>query len=179
MTTIELSTIIPSTTISAARVTMFSSIPAIYITATETNVLSGMVMAATMAERRGKSTIITTMMIIMATKRSRRKLVTLRLTTFGLSAMRVTFTSAGSSFLRKSLSTLSTSLPYCTTLLPGVISIEISIHGWPSCSMRLAIGSYSRTTWATSLTLATLPVTGSEKIIWLAISSSVFSIAST
>ena len=37
------------------------------------------------------------------------------------------------------------------------------------------IGSYSRTTRATSRTRATLPVAGSENMIWLAISSSLFS----
>ena len=79
--------------------------------ATETNVLSGMVMAATMAERRGKSIIMTRMMTTIEMSRSRRKSLTLMLTTFGLSAMRVTFTSSGSSFCRKSLSTRSTSLP--------------------------------------------------------------------
>ena len=127
----------------------------------------------------GNSTIITRIMISIDISRSRRKSLTLKATTLGLSAMRVTFTSSGSSFWRKSFSTLSTSWPYCTTLLPGVISIDSNTQGWPSCSIRLDIGSYSRTTRATSLTRATLPVTGSEKIIWLAISSSLFSWAST
>ena len=98
MTTMLLSTIIPNTTIIAASVTMFSSIPIIYMIDTLTNVLSGMVMAATMAERNGKSTIMTRMMINMAMSRSRTKSRMLLLTTFGLSAIRVTFTSSGSSF---------------------------------------------------------------------------------
>ena len=98
MTTIELSTIIPSTTMRAARVTIFSSMPIIYMIDTETNVLRGMVTAATMAERMGKSTIMTRMMMIMAMIRSRRKEVTLSDTTLGLSAIRVIFTSLGSSF---------------------------------------------------------------------------------
>ena len=124
MTTIELSTIIPNTTINAANVTMLSSIPTMYMIDTDTNVLSGMVIAATMAERIGNNTIITRMMITIEIRRSRKKSLTLVLTTFGLSAMRVTLTSEGNSFSRKSFSTLSTSLPYCTTLLPGVISID-------------------------------------------------------
>ena len=174
-----LSTTIPNTTMSAAKVTIFSSMPAIYIMDTETKVVNGMVMAATMAERKGNNTIITRMMINMEMSRSRRKSLTLIATTFGLSAIRVTFTSSGSSFKRNSSRTLSTSCPYCTTLLPGVISIDSSTQGWPSCSIRLDIGSYSLTTRATSLTRATLPLTGSLKIIWLAISSSDFSWAST
>ena len=108
MTTIELSTIIPNTTISAASVTMFSSIPIIYITATLTKVLSGIVMAATIAERMGNSTIITKIIISIDISRSRRKSLTLVATTLGLSAMRVTFTSSGSSSCRKSFNTLST-----------------------------------------------------------------------
>ena len=91
---------------------MFSSMPIIYMIATETKVLSGMVIAATMADRRGKSTIITRMMIAIEISRSRRNDVTLSVTTFGLSAMRVTFTSSGSSSAAKLLSTRSTSLPY-------------------------------------------------------------------
>ena len=175
----ELSTIIPSTTIIAARVTIFSSMPTMYMMATDTNVLSGMVIAATMAERSGKSTIITRMIIIIEIIRSRRKDVMLTDTTLGLSAMRVTLTSSGSSFSRNSSSTRSTSLPYCMTLFPGLISMERSTQGRPFCSIRLAIGSYSRTTRAISFTRTTLPLTGSLKIIWLAISSSLFSTVST
>ena len=111
MTTMELSTIIPNTTMSAANVTMFSSIPAIYIMATETNVLSGMVTAATMADRKGNSTIITRMMTAIEMSRSRRNELTLMATTLGLSAIRVMVTSSGSSSSRNCCSTLSTSLP--------------------------------------------------------------------
>ena len=113
----------------AASVTIFSSMPAIYMMATETKVLSGMVMAATMAERRGKSTIMTRMMMAMDMSRSRRKELTLIATTLGLSAIRVMVTSSGRSSARKASSTWSTSLPYCTTLLPGVISMESSTQG--------------------------------------------------
>ena len=112
MTTMELSTIIPNTTMSAASVTMLSSMPIIYMIATETKVLRGMVMAATMADRRGKSTIITRMMMTIEMSRSRRNDVMLSVTTFGLSAIRVTLTSLGSSSAAKLLSTRSTSLPY-------------------------------------------------------------------
>ena len=99
------------------------------------NVLSGMVMAATMAERRGKSTIMTRMMISMEMSRSRRNSLTLVFTTLGWSAMRVSFTSAGSSVERNSSSIWSTSLPYWTMLLPGVISSESSTQRLPSCSI--------------------------------------------
>ena len=100
-----LSTTIPNTTMRAAKVTMFSSMPIIYIMDTEMKVLNGIVMAATMAERKGNSTIITRMMMNMEMSKSRRKSLTLRLTTLGWSAMRVVVTSSGSSFSRKSLST--------------------------------------------------------------------------
>ena len=105
MMTMELSTIIPSTMISAASVTMFSSMFARYIMATEEKVLSGMVMAATMAERKGKSIIITRMMMSIDSSRSRRKSLTLSATTLGLSAMRVSVTSSGSTSVRNSSST--------------------------------------------------------------------------
>ena len=95
-----LSTIIPMTTINAAKVTMFSSIPTIYIMATETKVLSGMVIAATIAERNGKSIIILRMMISIEIIKSRKKSPTLLATIFGLSAIRVMVTSSGSSFSR-------------------------------------------------------------------------------
>ena len=130
-----LSTTIPNTTISAASVTMFSSMPAINMTDTLMNVLSGMVMAATMAERNGKRTIITRMIMAIEMSKSRRKSLTLVPTTFGWSAMRVILTSSGNSDWLNSLITLSTSLPYCTILLPGVISNDKSMQGCPSCSM--------------------------------------------
>ena len=135
MTTIELSTTIPSTTIRAASVTVLSSMPAAYITATEINVLSGTVMAATMALLMGNSTIITRMIINIEMSRSRRKSLTLSPTTFGWSAMRVSVTSSGSSVALYSFSTLSTSLPYCTILLPGFISSESRMQRCPSCSI--------------------------------------------
>ena len=100
MTTMLLSTIIPKTTMSAASVTMFSSMPTIYMMETLTKVLSGMVMDATMAERMGNSTIMTRMMMTIEMMRSRRNELTLSATTFGLSAIRVILTSAGNSFAR-------------------------------------------------------------------------------
>ena len=125
----ELSTTIPITTIKAASVTIFSSIPAIYIMATDMNVLSGIVMAATIAERRGKRTIITRMITAIEMSRSLRKSRTLLPTTLGWSAILVIITSSGSSSLRKSDITLSTSFPYSTMLLPRFISIESNMHG--------------------------------------------------
>ena len=75
---------------------MFNSMPIIYMIATEIKVLNGMVIAATMAERRGNSTIITRMIITIDISRSRRKSRTLVSTTFGWSAIRVMVTSSGS-----------------------------------------------------------------------------------
>ena len=75
------------------------------------NVLNGMVMAATIAERNGKSIIITKMIIAMEINRSRKNELTLSPTTFGWSAIRVITTSSGNSLFRYSSNTLSTSLP--------------------------------------------------------------------
>lgn len=62
----------PSTTTSAARVTVLSGMPHKYMTPTEMKVESGIVTAATTADRSGKSSIMTRMMMAMATNRSRR-----------------------------------------------------------------------------------------------------------
>ena len=68
-----LSTIIPSTTMRQASVMVFSGIPQAYMMPVEVKVLSGMVRAATMALRRGKSIIITSTMITIEMMRSRMK----------------------------------------------------------------------------------------------------------
>ena len=126
MTTIELSTIMPRTTISAAKVTVLSGMPHRYITPTDMKVDNGMVMAATSAERNGKSSIITAMMMAIETKRSRRNEWTESPTTLAWSAMRSTETSSGSTSSMNCRSTSSTSSPYSTMLLPACISIESS-----------------------------------------------------
>ena len=95
ITTMELSTIIPSTTIRLASVIMLSSIPAAYMIPVEMNVERGMVIAATTAERSGKSMTITNIMISMDNIRSRKKSCTEMATTSGWSVMRLIWTSSG------------------------------------------------------------------------------------
>ena len=106
-----LSTIIPITTIRAANVTILSSIPDTYIIATEINVLNGIVIAATIAERNGKRIIITIMIMSIERSKSLRKSLMLLDTTSGLSAILVICTSFGSSLSLKSFKTFSTSFP--------------------------------------------------------------------
>ena len=125
----------PSTTISAASVTVLSGMPHRYMTPTEINVESGMVMAATMAERSGKRSIITAIMMAIATNRSRRKPRTESPTTLAWSAMRCTSTSAGNSSSMKACSTSSTSRPYSTMLNPARISIDSRTQRWPLLRM--------------------------------------------
>ena len=106
-----------------------------YMIPTEMKVDSGMVMAATMADRNGKRSIITRMMMAMATNRSRRNECTESPTTLAWSAMRCTLTSAGSSAAMNSCSTSSTSRPYCTMLKPAFISIDSMTQRWPLLRM--------------------------------------------
>ena len=82
MMTMESSTIIPSTTISAARVTVLSGMPHKYMIPTEIKVAKGIVIAATSAERNGNKIIITRIMIIMAMINSCRNEETESPTTF-------------------------------------------------------------------------------------------------
>ena len=63
----------PSTTMRHASVMVFNGMSMAYMMPTEMNVLSGMVMAATMALLRGKRIIITSTMMAMEMTRSRRK----------------------------------------------------------------------------------------------------------
>ena len=111
MTTMLLSTIMPSTTISEASVMMFSGMPKMYMMPTLMNVESGMVMAATMALRKGKSSIMTRMMTAIDSIRLMRKSLTLASTTLGWSVMRSTSTSAGRYSWRNCSITLLTSSP--------------------------------------------------------------------
>ena len=64
--TIELSTIIPSVTISAANVTVFSSMPKAKKSPKEMKMEIGMVLAATNATRMGSSNITTPTTAMMA-----------------------------------------------------------------------------------------------------------------
>ena len=121
----------PSTTTSAASVTVFSGMPQRYIMPTDMKVDIGIVSAATMADRSGKRSIITTMMMAMATNRSRRNECTESPPTLAWSAMRCTLTSAGSSSSMKACSTSSTSRPYSTMLFPACISSDSSTQRWP------------------------------------------------
>ena len=124
MTTMLLSTIMPSTTMRHARVMMFSSMPMAYMIPVLTKVDRGMVRAATMALRMGKSTIITATMMTMEMSRSRRKSLTLVPTTSGWSVMRRICTSSGRQSWRNWSSISSTSSPNMTMLLPLSISSD-------------------------------------------------------
>ena len=135
MTTMLLSTIMPSTTMRQARVMMFSSMPKAYIMPVLTKVDRGMVRAATMALFNGKSTIITATMMSMEMMRSRRKSLTLVPTTSGWSVMRRIVTSSGRQSWRNWFSTTSTSLPNCTMLCPLSISSERMTQRLPLDSM--------------------------------------------
>ena len=119
-----LSTIMPSTTMRHARVMMFSSMPMAYMIPVLTKVDRGMVRAATMALRMGKSTIITATMMTMEMSRSRRKSLTLVPTTSGWSVMRRICTSSGRQSWRNWSSISSTSSPNMTMLLPLSISSD-------------------------------------------------------
>ena len=126
----ELSTIIPNTTINAASVTVFSGMPVTYITPIEIKILIGMDVAATTAERKGNRIIITRITMMIETKRSRMKEVTDSFTTFGWSAIRRIETLSGNSSWKEA-STSSTCLPYSTILFPSLISMERMIAFFP------------------------------------------------
>ena len=119
----ESSTIIPKTAISAARVTVLSSIPATYITAIVAAVQIGTPELAIRAERIGKRRSITIMTTIIEIKRSLRKSHTDCLTTFGWSVILVSLTLSGRVW-ENSSSTLSTFLPKEMMLFSGRIDTE-------------------------------------------------------
>ena len=126
----ELSTIMPNTTIKAASVTVFSGMPQAYMTPIEIKTLIGMEVAATNAERNGNNTIITKITTTMDTNKSRTKELTESPTTFGWSAIRRIETLSGRS-RSKARSTSSTSFPYRTILWPSRISMERMIAFLP------------------------------------------------
>ncbi len=76
MITIELSTIIPKTTIKAAKVTVFSSIPINLNIPIDMNTVIGIVDAATSATLIGSKSITTITTATIAIKSSPKKLVT-------------------------------------------------------------------------------------------------------
>ena len=123
----ELSTIIPSVTIRAARVTVFSSMPNVANMPIDMNMVTGMVDAAIRATRNGSRSITTMITAITAITNSCRKLVTLSSTTLLWSVMRSMLTSDGSSCLKSSI-TLFTSLPISTMLQPFFISMLSNTH---------------------------------------------------
>ena len=126
----ESSTIIPSTTIRAARETVFRHIPKRYIQARAIAVQTGTPEDAMSAERMGKSRSITRITTSIDISKSLRKDQTESPTTFGWSVMRETFRLSGASDI-KSASTLSTSFPNATILLSGRISMESTRAVWP------------------------------------------------
>ena len=117
----ELSTIMPNTTIKAASVTVFSGMPQAYMTPIEIKTLIGMEVAAT---------IITKITTTMDTNKSRTKELTESPTTFGWSAIRRIETLSGRS-RSKACNTSSTSFPYRTILWPSRISMERMIAFLP------------------------------------------------
>ena len=90
-----LSTTIPSTTISPAKVMVLSGIPHKYITPTEQKVERGTMAPATNAVRHGKRMSITRMMIIIDSNRFFKKSFTERSTTWLWSVMHWMVTSSG------------------------------------------------------------------------------------
>ena len=127
ITTTESSTIIPSTAISAARVTVFSSNPRKYMMPSVAAMQIGTDVELTSAVRSGKSSNMTTITTRMASIRSRRNDRTERSTTCGWSVMRWIWMS-GVSVFSYSANTFSTFLPNSTTLFPLLISSESTIQ---------------------------------------------------
>ena len=126
----ESSTIIPSTTIRAARVTVFRSRPTRYITATATAVHTGTPELAMRADLSGKSISITKITTSMEMTRSRRKENTESSTTFGWLVIWLTLTLSGSS-ARNASRVAPSSFPKATILFSGSISTEMIMVPWP------------------------------------------------
>ena len=125
MTITESSTIMPSTKISAARVTVFSSMPVIYISPMQIAMHTGTPVQATRAVRNGKSRSITAMTTRIEISISRRNERTESSTTFGWSVTRCRRMSGGNCS-EASSSTFCTVSPNATILLPGSISMLMS-----------------------------------------------------
>ena len=124
MVMMESSTIIPSTTIRPASVTVFSPIPVRYMTARAIAVHTGTPELAISAERIGESMSITRITTNIEISRSLRKENTEFLTSFGWSVMRVSVTLSGMS-CSNSARTLSSFLPKATMSLSERISTEM------------------------------------------------------
>ena len=130
MLIMESSTIIPNTTIMAAKVTVFNSILNKYINATQHAVQIGRPVLATRAVLIGKSIIITNITTAMEMNKSRRNEVTDLDTTCGWSVIRYMCTLSGKSSSNFS-NTFSTFLPKETILLPFRISTDITMAFLP------------------------------------------------
>ena len=131
MVMMESSTIMPSTTISAASVTMLTCMPVIYMTASAAAVQTGTPELAISAERIGKRSSITSTTTSMAISRSRMKFITDWWTTLGWSVIRLSRTDAGA-VAENASSTRSTSCPKSTMLLSGSITTLSTSAAWPS-----------------------------------------------
>ena len=105
----------PRTTISAAKVTVFNSMPNRYMMAQAAAIQTGTEVDETKAVRKGKRKSITMMTMMMASMRSFRKERTDLLTTTGWAVMRCTLMSGGAVDRKVSISLL-TSSPKATTL---------------------------------------------------------------
>ena len=118
MVMMESSTIIPKTTINAARVTVFNGMPATNMIATATAVQTGTPDDAMRAGLRGKSMSMTRMTTMIDIIKSLRKLSTATYTIFGWSVTRVRCTLEGSSFWND-FRTFSTLYPKFTISRPS------------------------------------------------------------
>ncbi len=139
----------PSVTMRAARVTVFSSMPKAWYRPSDVNMVMGMVDAATNATRIGSRSITTRTTATIAMTISCRKLMTLSPTTLLWSVMRLMLTSCGSVCWNFSIA-WSIALPISTTFSPFFISTLRSRHFLPLLVMRLSASGYSRLTVAMS-----------------------------
>ena len=133
ITMTESSTTIPNTTISAARVTVFNSIPKRYMIPIVMAMQTGKPVELTRAVRNGKRTSMTAMTMSTETTRSLRNDRTLLSTTRGWSVILCIWTSGGN--VARICSNISSTLaPNATMLLPDCISILSSRQSPTPCS---------------------------------------------
>ena len=121
----ESSTIIPSTTMSAAKVTVFRSMPIRYMMAMAMEVQIGTPELAISADFNGKRISMTSMTTIIAMTRSLTKAHTDVSTTLGWSEILVIVTLSGR-LSENSDTILSISFPKVTMLFPERISIDMT-----------------------------------------------------
>ena len=152
----ESSTIMPSTTISAASDTVFSGMSVRNIIASAIAVHTGTAELAISADFNGKSSSITAMTTSMEITRSRRKDHTELPTTLGWSVILLSVTLSGSPASNSAI-TLSTSFPKLTMSLSGLISIENITAGVPLYSARELGAAWRLSTVAMSRRRSTSP----------------------